>query len=85
MFYVYYSAVNPRRSVLSRFAVNDSEPNQSRFEASEQVILEVAQPYGNHNGGALVFGPDGYLYVGLGDGGSGSRPTGTWAEIWAPS
>ena len=75
VFYVYYSAANPRRSVLSRFAVDDSAPNQA-IQASEQVILEVAQPYGNHNGGALVFGPDGYLYVGLGDGGSGGDPQG---------
>ena len=75
VFYVYYSAANPRRSVLSRFAVDDSEPNRAN-QASEQVILEIAQPYGNHNGGALVFGPDGYLYVGLGDGGSGGDPQG---------
>ena len=74
-FYVYYSATNPRRSVLSRFVVDGSEPNRAD-QASEQVILEVAQPYGNHNGGALVFGPDGYLYVGLGDGGSGGDPQG---------
>ena len=75
VFYVYYSAANPRRSVLSRFAGDDSEPNRAN-QASEQVILEIAQPYGNHNGGALVFGPDGYLYVGLGDGGSGGDPQG---------
>ncbi len=74
-FYVYYSASNPRRSVLSRFAVDDSDPNRAD-KASELVILEIAQPYGNHNGGALVFGPDGYLYVGLGDGGSGGDPQG---------
>ena len=75
VFYVYYSAANPRRSVLSRFAGDDSEPNRAN-QASEQMILEIAQPYGNHNGGALVFGPDGYLYVGLGDGGSGGDPQG---------
>lgn len=42
--------------------------------ASEQKILTLAQPYKNHNGGALVFGKDGYLYVALGDGGSGGDP-----------
>lgn len=44
--------------------------------ASEQVILSVEQPYANHNGGDLEFGPDGMLYIGLGDGGSGGDPQG---------
>ena len=44
--------------------------------ASEQVILAVEQPFANHNGGMLAFGPDGHLYVALGDGGSGGDPQG---------
>ncbi len=44
--------------------------------ASAQVLLRVAQPYANHNGGGLLFGPDGFLYWGLGDGGSGGDPQG---------
>ena len=72
-FYVYYSAANPRRSVVSRFSVSQNNPDvadpQSAF-----VILEVIQPFGNHNGGEITFGPDGYLYIGLGDGGSGGDP-----------
>jgi len=44
--------------------------------ATEQMILEVPQPYGNHNGGHVAFGPEGYLYIGFGDGGAGGDPQG---------
>ena len=74
-FYVYYSASDPRRSVLSRFMASRSEPNRAD-RASELIIMEVPQPASNHNGGQLVFGPDGYLYIGLGDGGRGGDPFG---------
>ena len=72
-FYVYYSASNPRRSVLSRF---QTPPNNtdSADATSEVIVMEIPQPYSNHNGGQLAFGPDGYLYVGLGDGGSAGDP-----------
>jgi len=74
-FYVYYSASSPRRSVVSRFSVSQGDPKVAD-PGSETIILEVPQPYGNHNGGQLAFGPDGYLYIGLGDGGSGGDPLG---------
>ena len=65
-FYVYYTASNPRRSILARFRVLESGAADS---GSEETILSVPQPAGNHNGGQVTFGPDGYLYIGLGDGG----------------
>ncbi len=73
-FYVNYVAANPTRTVIARYSVS-SNPNQA-LENSELVLLEVNQPFSNHKGGQLAFGADGYLYIGLGDGGSAGDPFG---------
>ncbi len=71
-FYVNYTNLSGD-TVIARFSVSSGDPNVAD-PTSQLILLTVDQPYTNHNGGDLHFGPDGYLYIGMGDGGSGGDP-----------
>jgi len=71
-FFVDYTDVNGN-TVIARYTVRADDPNVADPN-SRVPILSVQQPFANHNGGQLQFGPDGYLYIGMGDGGSGGDP-----------
>ena len=74
-FYVnYINRTGIGNTVIARFAVG-SDPDRAN-PASRQELLTIVQPFANHNGGQLAFGPDGLLYIGSGDGGSGGDPLG---------
>jgi glucose/arabinose dehydrogenase len=73
-FYVNYTILSPSRMTrISRFKVSDTNPD-SADKNSELILIAQDQPFSNHKGGRTTFGPDGYLYLGLGDGGSGGDP-----------
>jgi len=75
-FYLNYTKSSPyRRTLIVRFQVSNANPD-SADRSSSKILMEIAQPFSNHNGGQLAFGPDGYLYIALGDGGSGGDPQG---------
>jgi glucose/arabinose dehydrogenase len=74
-FYLDYTAANPRRTVLAEYRVDSVDPDRGN-PGTERVILEIPQPFSNHNGGQIAFGPDGFLYLALGDGGGAGDPEG---------
>ena len=71
--YFYLCYTGSQGLTLSRFLVDPSDPNRA-LTSSEQVIITQSQPFSNHNGGQIQFAEDGYLYMALGDGGSGNDP-----------
>jgi glucose/arabinose dehydrogenase len=83
-FFIYYTAKptkqSPNLSIISRFRVSHDDPNRAEPN-SEEIMMRIPQPYWNHNGGTIVFGPDGCLYIGLGDGGARDDPHGNGQNL----
>lgn len=71
--YVNYTRNSDGATIVARFQRDPNNPLRA-LPGSQEILLTIAQPFSNHNGGNLVFGPDGYLYIGNGDGGSGGDP-----------
>lgn len=82
-FFVCYTSNDnkPCRTIVSQFEYPPNEEADRIDPSSEKVLLTISQPFSNHNGGSLAFGPDGYLYVGLGDGGSQLDPLGNGQNL----
>ena len=71
-FFVNYTRASDGATVIAKYTVSTVNPNVANTAGT--VLMTIAQPYANHNGGCIRFGPDGYLYIGMGDGGSGGDP-----------
>jgi glucose/arabinose dehydrogenase len=80
VFFVNYTRNGDDRTIVSRFRVSKDDPLKAD-PGSEEVILDVEQPFKNHNGGSIEFGPDGFLYIAFGDGGLRNDPKATGQDL----
>lgn len=71
-FFVNYTRASDGATVIAKYTVSTANPNVANTAGT--ILMTIAQPFTNHNGGCIRFGPDGYLYIGMGDGGSGGDP-----------
>jgi glucose/arabinose dehydrogenase len=60
-------------TIVARYTVSEDDPNRANMDSAE-ILMNIPQPFPNHNGGHMAFGPDGYLYIATGDGGSANDP-----------
>lgn len=74
IFFVNYTRSPDGATVIARYQRSAVDPDRAEA-GSEMVLLTIPQPFANHNGGQIRFGPDGFLYIGMGDGGSGNDPS----------
>ena len=80
-FFVYYTnKETPHRNILASYRVSKDDPGHADPE-SEEILLDIKKPFWNHDGGTITFGPDGYLYVALGDGGAANDPMGNGQKL----
>ena len=80
-FFVYYTnKATPHRNILASYRVSKDDPNRADPD-SEEILLDIKKPFWNHDGGTIAFGPDGYLYIALGDGGAANDPMGNGQKL----